>query len=142
MPKTVEELEQELKSQKANYEGQIAKLTTEVEAKNKEIEEVKAHAVALEKGLEGFRKAEREALEERFHAVTKDLSEEQKKKIEERLGPIDKLKNSEIESFVAGFEVIHAIPKNEPHRSKTTPPIKNEEQDSRTEAVKFLDGDL
>jgi len=141
MPKTPEEYEQEMKAMKANYEGQIAKQASDIAAKDEIIAKERKHAVELQTSLETFQKAERSALEERYHAVMKDLPEDQKKTIETRVGPLDKMSNKEVESFIAGFEVKHAANpyQNTPKTSNTTVPTGKKDPDPRSAGAKLLD---
>jgi len=141
MPKTVEELEIEKKALVAEYDGKILQIS-------KELEDAQKHGVALqkqveetEKQLERFVKAERDAKVDRFHAVTKDLSEELKKKIPLLQKKVEDVTNGEIDAFVAGFESKdHAVPQP-PTGGRSKPPSAGAGQpkDNRSAAEKFLD---
>jgi len=138
---TVEELEAEIKAQRANFEGQFAAKEAELTSIKSDMEAVKAHAIGLTDKIKGYEKAERDDWEAKYHAVTKDLSEDQQKAIVARLGALDKMSNTEIQSFVGGFELAHAVAPPDPRRSHTTNDGDSAPSDTRTRAQKILDGE-
>lgn len=81
MPKTVEELEAELKRLEEKHSSELAAKDTIIEERDSTIATLQEEKHALETDLDGFRQAEfDEAITEYTHTVWEKLSEDSRKK--------------------------------------------------------------
>jgi len=100
MPKTIEELEKDLASQKALFEGQLAAKDAQLKSMDEQFHKVGDELKSVSSELSSFREAKRKNIEERVHSIVKDY---------ECKGKAD----SELERFIEGYEIASkAVPQS------------------------------